>query len=325
MYRYKFEPYKGVKSRYACPQCNKVRKYTRYIDIVTGEHLPFEYGKCERLNSCGYWLNPYTDGYTRKAVVEGEKTSRPAKLRNPRTIIKEKQCSQIPDDLFIKSQQHYERNYFVKYLQCIFDAETVLKLLQTYFFGTSSHWSGATVFWQVDKQGKIRAGKIMLYNSFTGGRVKEPFNHLTWTHTVLKFEKFVLEQCLFGEHLLALYPSKPVAIVESEKTAVIASVYLPEFLWLATGGETNLSAKKCEPLKGRRVFLFPDLGKGYLAWSIVAGEISEIGIFVVVVDLLEKIANEQEKQEGLDIADYLVRYTLEEFQGGEGAGFLHIS
>lgn len=69
---------------------------------------------------------------------------------------------------------------------------------------------------------------------------------------------FELKQCLFGEHLLR-DKAKPIAIVESEKTAIIASVYLPQFIWLAVGSLTNLNAEKCSVLKGRTVTLFPDL------------------------------------------------------------------
>ena len=36
-------------------------------------------------------------------------------------------------------------------------------------------------------------------------------------------EEWELSQCLFGEHLLSLYPDRTVALVESEKTAVICS------------------------------------------------------------------------------------------------------
>lgn len=37
-----------------------------------------------------------------------------------------------------------------------------------------------------------------------------------------------MKQCLFGEHLLLQYPTKPVAIVESEKSALIASHFMPD-------------------------------------------------------------------------------------------------
>ncbi len=46
---------------------------------------------------------------------------------------------------------------------------------------------------------------------------------------------------LFGEHLLPMNRGKPVAIVESEKTALVAAYYLPEYVWLASGGKTVAS------------------------------------------------------------------------------------
>ena len=51
-------------------------------------------------------------------------------------------------------------------------------------------------------------------------------------------ESWTLTQCLFGEHLLKQYPKKVVALVESEKTAVICAGLMPRFLWLATGGKS---------------------------------------------------------------------------------------
>ena len=52
----------------------------------------------------------------------------------------------------------------------------------------------------------------------------------------LNLPNYNLKQCLFGEHLLSEIPTKPVAIVESEKSALVATHYMPEFIWLATGG-----------------------------------------------------------------------------------------
>jgi hypothetical protein len=140
--------------------------------------------------------------------------------------------------------------------------------------------------------------------------VKEPINKISWVHTVLKLADFHLSQCLFGEHLLK-GNNKPVAIVESEKTAVIASCYLPDFIWLACGGCGNLSVKICEPLKGRKVVLFPDAGK-YNEWSEKAKALSSI-CTVSVSYLIEKEASEAERKAGFDLADYLVKFPLFEF------------
>jgi len=150
----------------------------------------------------------------------------------------------------------------------------------------------------------------MLYNPVTGRRIKKPFNHISWVHTSIKITSFKLRQCFFGEHLLTSC-RKPIAIVESEKTAVIASVYLPQFIWLAVGSLNNLNEEKCKILKGRFVSLFPDIN-GYERWSNKAKELAHLAKFTVS-DLLEKRATENERANGFDIADYLQQYDPKEF------------
>ena len=102
--------------------------------------------------------------------------------------------------------------------------------------------------------------------------------------------------------------SKPVAIVESEKTAIIASVYLPQFVWLAAGNKDGLNFHKCKCLASRTVVLYPDLN-AFEKWSLKAKEFSHIALFTVS-DLLERKATEAEKKEGLDLADYLIRFPV---------------
>ena len=67
----------------------------------------------------------------------------------------------------------------------------------------------------------------MLYDSTTGHRTKEPRSYVSWVHTELNLVDYNLKQCLFGEHLLSDNPAKPIAIVESEKSALIATHYTP--------------------------------------------------------------------------------------------------
>ena len=195
----------------------------------------------------------------------------------------------------------------MKFLSGHFGTTLADQLTCKYFIGTSKYWKGATVFWQLDRGKKIRTGKIMLYDTITGKRVKQPYAHLTWVHTAIKLSEFNLQQCLFGEHLLSNDFISPVAIVESEKTAIIASVYLPEFIWLACGSATGLNPEKCKVLKGRKVILYPDLNC-YAEWSKKARELSHIAHFIVS-DLLELRASEAERKQGLDIADYLITFN----------------
>jgi hypothetical protein len=157
---------------------------------------------------------------------------------------------------------------------------------------------------------RIHAGKIMQYDSQTGKRIKEPVNKITWVHTILKLPDFNLSQCLFGEHLLK-GNNKAIAIVESEKTAIIASCYLPDFIWLACGGCGNLSIKLCGALKGRHVVLFPDAGK-FVEWNEKAKILSAI-CTISVSSLIEQQATETERKAGFDFADYLVKFSLSDF------------
>ena len=67
------------------------------------------------------------------------------------------------------------------------------------------------------------------------------------------------ELVYFGEHLLSQHPDHPVAIVESEKTAIIASMVISGVTWLATGSKGNLGAlSERDVLNGRDVTLYPD-------------------------------------------------------------------
>lgn len=144
----------------------------------------------------------------------------------------------------------------------------------------------------------------MLYKSDSGKRVKAPKNYISWVHNVKKIQNYELRQCFFGEHLLN-NNSKAVAIVESEKTAIIASVYLPQYIWLATGGINMLNEEKCSVLKGRKVFFFPDNG-AFQMWSQIISKFSFYNTFIVS-DFLEKQELSSEYSIGFDLADYLVK------------------
>jgi hypothetical protein len=219
-------------------------------------------------------------------------------------------ASFIPVSTFKESLKHHAENNFIKYLTALFGSEITSKLISRYFIGTSKHWSGANVFWQIDNTGKVRTGKVMLYSAATGKRIKEPYSHTNWVHSVLKLPAFNLQQCFFGEHLLQ-GNKMPVAIVESEKTAIISSVYLPQFIWLAAGNKTGLTDQKCKVLQGRNVVLYPDLN-AFDLWAKKAKELSHIARFAIS-DLLERKATENEKKQGLDLADYLIQFPAKAF------------
>lgn len=298
-YRFTLELYKTMKNRYNCPNCNK-KTFTRYIDTNNNEHISVEVGKCSRLIKCNYHYTPkqyFKDNNTSPKRTYYKQSKKKFKL----------EISFIHIEELEKSKTSKSPNYFIDYLASIWDYEVAYYLVDKYNIGTSSHWKGSTVFWQVDKIGNVRSGKIMLYNASNGKRVKNPYNHINWVHKVLNLANFNLQQCYFGEHLLNEDRDKPVAIVESEKTAVICSVFLPEFIWLACGSVNNINIKKAKALNGRDVVLFPDLGCFDL-WNDKIPTLTEFSTCRTST-LLEQKSTELEKQQGLDIADYLVGLT----------------
>lgn len=299
-FRYVLEK-KGRK--HYCPSCGK-RRYRRFVDLETGDLIPEIYGRCDRENNCTYFLDPYTDGYAKRESKGFQAWRRPRPIRRPRLIVPP--TSYIPREKMKASLRDYDKNNFVSFLSNL-NPEMQNVLITRYNIGTSKRWDGATIFWQVDISGRVRTGKIMLYDKETGKRVKEPHPHFSWVHT--KIENFQLKQCLFGEHLLR-GNNNPVAIVESEKTAIVASTYFPKFIWLACGGLSNLSPEKCQVLKGRNVVLFPDLN-AFEKWNekaeILRKEVRDIKI--TVSKLLEEKCNSEDREKGLDIADYLISHT----------------
>lgn len=307
-YRYILEPYNGMNTRYRCPGCQRGEKtFSLYIDTETGAHVHNTVGRCNREVNCGYHYTPKQ--YFQDNNIQFDKHQH--KANNPLPVKQQSNnTSFIPFDVFKASLSAHKKNHFVQFLIYHFGVDIASDLVSRYFIGTSKHWEGSTVFWQIDMQGKVRTGKIMLYKPDTGKRVREPFNHITWAHTLLKQPVFELKQCLFGEHLL-IDKTMPVAIVESEKTAIIASAYLPGFIWMAAGSLTNLNAEKCSMLQGRAVTLFPDLN-GFDKWRSKSEELSHIATFAVS-DLLERKATEAERKQGFDLADYLIKYDYKDF------------
>lgn len=186
------------------------------------------------------------------------------------------------------------------YLKSIFTDTQVYTAMQSYCLtGTNHCWKNSTVFWQIDHNEKIHAGKIMLYNPSTGKRIKKPYNHINWIHKALKEEDFNLHQCFFGLHRIVEDYNKPIAIVESEKTAIVMSVIVPEVIWIATGSKQNLKAPLMEPLKSRKLVLYPDKGE-YEDWMKKAELLKVIGFKIEVSDILEST----NYKEGTDLADY---------------------
>lgn len=290
---YSLEKYKGAETRHQCPQCNDKKSLVRYVD-AKGDYLADNVGKCNHASGCGYHYPP-KDYFRDHPNAKNDNAPIKPRTMTPR---QEPQPDYISSDL-MKQTMGFKSN-LTKFLESLIGANDTAKLIQLYNVGTSKVWEGSTIFWIVDQERKVRSGKIILYDPETGKRNKNVFPPVRWVHKELKRNDFNLVQCFFGLHLLA-GNNKPVAIVESEKTAIIATHFLPDYIWLACGGLGNLNKANCSGLQGRDVVLFPDLD-GQKVWEQKAKELG----FKVSRYLFNR-STEAERGQKWDLADFLIR------------------
>ena len=311
-YRFHLQKYR-LGSKTVCPECGRKACFTRYIDEAGEISFPGNVGKCDHINSCGYHYTPkeyFRDNPTVKERLDGHERDGRARSAVRTVPEQEPKISFLPSDWVEQSMRRYDINPLYRYFSKVAGKEDTGRLFRLYRVGTSRMWGGATVFWQIDRNGNVRAGKIMGYNAETGHRVKEPFNQVSWVHSVRKVQDFRMKQCLFGEHLLSdtssTISSKPVAIVESEKTALVAAHFIPDFIWLATGGMHGcFNSEAMQVLGGREVILFPDL-KATEEWRQRLPMLESFCRRATCSDMLERIATGAQREAGLDIADFLL-------------------
>lgn len=308
-FRFILEPYSTRKSRYDCPSCKKQKTFTRYIDLTTNEYLSSIVGICDRLQKCGYHYPP-KQFFEDKKISPGAFTGGTVPLQPhvvPNLEKPSSAVSYIDQEIFEKSLDKNMENHFISFLKSKKESDEVDRVISMYRIGTSSNWRGGVVFWQIDDQNRIRTGKVMKYNKATGKKSK-----VNWMHSMLHLQEYNLQQCLFGLHLVDSDTAKPIGIVESEKTAVIASMAFPEYIWMATGGLMNLKPSFLEPLINRHVVLFPDAGC-YNLWKDRIIHLPK-NIKFNISELVEKSATPYEKEDGFDLADYILRIWNERIE-----------
>lgn len=288
---YPFSLDKSAK-KHRCPECNK-KRFVRYTDNSTGMLTEDIYGRCDREESCGHHLKPPTN----TLVFPNWNINTPLKTN--------KKVHYLPVNIAQPTLGLKHSNNLVDFLLNNFDKEETTNVLNEYQVGTSKKWKGATIFWQIDMYGKIRSGKIIDYNKLTGKRIKDPFPRISWVHNSLeKLNKlpvnFELKQCLFGEHLITekAHSNKIVAIVESEKTALIMAINYPDYLWLACGSVNGIKPTLLNSIKNKRVALFPDK-ECYSNWKEKAIQLNSNGYNLLVSELIEEL----NIKKGLDLAD----------------------
>lgn len=271
--------------KYICPKCYK-KSFVVILDENKKVVNDKVFGRCDREDKCGYFVRPADDGSESTVDYQNNKE---------RKVLSK--YAFLPSDVN-KYVDNYEKNNLFNYICTKFSSDKVADIFQMYRVGVYTGISNFdwVLFWQMDSKPWIRTAKMIRYTA-SGKRDKS--GSPIWYHSLEQNKKEDHEpsQCLFGYHLKDL--GKPIAVVESEKTALICALFIPNYTWMATGGKSNF--RLFSGLKGCDVTLFPDLG----AFKVWSDEGLKYGF--KVSDYLERIATQEDRDNGYDLADFLMR------------------
>jgi len=344
------------RKKIVCPACGS-KSFVPYVELASGNIVSEERcGRCDRQDKCGYHCTPteFLKDFgwnAERYKINPERAPKPISTIDNKWLIESTATTNfIENNLIVFLANLFnEQHWLYKYINKL----TVYEAFMLYNVGTSNdeNMSGGCVFWYINHKGQILTGKIMAYDN-TGHRVKSDFS-INWVHKKLigKDDRitnaFNKGSCLFGIHLLTRIEVKPegfyfngnkieeFGIVESEKTAIIASMVKKDTMWFATGGLSNLNYDAIRPIidfinknafldkKKYLIMLYPDFGAEQL-WINKKKEMEHVNILqvhgyefaptksiyqqnpIANEESLEKICLIYNMPKGTDIADWIL-------------------
>jgi len=293
-YKFSLEKYNPKVGKHTCPDCNHKNAFVRYINNDSREYLHETVGRCDREDKCGYHKKP-KDFFQEHPSYQVEQSFVYQNVKSE-TVQKP---TYIDDEAVASTLGQYGSNAFVQGLIDVFGQEEVMKAVNKYKIGTRIESNDEVIFWQFDRNMNCRSGKVMSYDRATIKRGKT----ISWMHTFLGLTDFNLSQCLFGEHLITS-KHDPVIVVESEKSAIIGSIVIPDYVWVATGGKSSGVVDKLKVLKNYKVTLVPDIDATE-SWKKQIEENADLQ-GMVVNEYLFYVATEEQRKNQYDIADFLL-------------------
>lgn len=262
---------RGIACKLTCPHCGQKKCFKPYVIRETGEMIDETCGRCDHEQSCGYHLTPTQffdknplakEQFFREHTLHGFDYHRSPIERVYQTIAP----PPVPEYKYLpiemaEAQQTPDLNLVPWLLKVIPNKERVKEVLDLYRVGSQRDKNGFSyaLFWYIDADGHLCDGKLMGYrpDGHRNGKVNWVASQLAQMQPA---ENTRVKRCLYGEQLISRFPEAKIALVESEKSALVCSCLLPDYLWLATGGCSNLSIEAMKPLNGRSVTIFPDSG-----------------------------------------------------------------
>lgn len=245
-------------------------------------------------------------------------------------------------------------NNLMKNVPFPFQPHDIEKLIEMYLIGTinpfkrrDQYLKGAVTFPYFESIDKIQAIQIVQYDANNHRRainwidtflspksgidtpaefpaVKGKIDIIDWIEARREQKKV---NCYFGAHQVKMFPHNPIVLVEGPKSALIGMLYFgfpdehPDNpIWLATGSSGTFSMERSRILSRRDVIIFPDLspdGRTFKEWGNKAVEYMAKLPWTsfMVSSFFEENASFKERQDGLDIADYLISRDWRLFRG----------
>jgi hypothetical protein len=308
------EKYRGMKSRRTCPKCGSRHCFVRYVGD-DGNYLSDDVGRCDRESKCGYHKKPkefFADNPNGSKFVKNRVSNWTQNTnQNVNNCLQNetKSFDVIPPEHLKATLGNYDRNNFVRFLFDLFPdcSDEIQAVLEMYLIGTYQDYCA---FPSIDRQMRVCRAKLIRFNRANGKRLKGDCDTSSLPAKLKLKKDFQYKQIYFGEHLLPKYPDKPIAIVEAEKTAIIASLCFGEFVWLACNSKSWLKAERLQRLGTRQIILYPD-ADGFDQWQSVATDAQRQGLNVKTSSLIENFASSEQKQNQYDLADYLIEQQVE--------------
>jgi Domain of unknown function (DUF6371) len=261
-----------------CPKCGK-KSFSKYVYKCNNEVVGDKYGYCKRGWYCQYHLIPSYNFFENDAEVfkkdlygvNGYDLSEFG-FNNfhegPEVF-----THTIPEQVLLDSMYGCGNSNFAKFLIRYLE-HNALSLLNEYYVGLSSADDlGANIFWRIDDNFIVRNGEVAYYSSDYGCKYNTKNIDVVYDP---KTRFYTLFNCFFGAHLINLNPQKDIAIVEDEKTAIVASYFWPEFNWLATGEIGRLHWREYavyNVLKGKNITFYTDYKTPILESSSIDEEV----------------------------------------------------
>ena len=275
------------------PCCGKSNKDGKFVSY---EGFEERFGYC---HSCGKTTLPDQGQLTDVDQIVNISRSRGKSLQSDTSWDKPIKQRFISEKIIWNYFQLKPENNLIRYLKRTYNSNSVNETLEKYAVGSCR--DGGTVFWMINEKQQVQKCKVAFYDQIgkRTNRFKVPYKNEEGYHA-----------CLFGAHLLIDFNKGryTVILVESEKTAIVGDILLPQFTWLAYGGLNGLTNDKLACLKGHKVLLIPDVSNQAIAAGHKKVEnLKDIGVNINLWDMREGLTDDELKRNGdynNDLEDY---------------------